>query len=457
MSTATAPLPARRPAHRGPTRAIRAFFTGISAVGIKELRGRMRGRRAFIVLTVYLLLLSAFAFGIYAYLRQQAALQADTMFRDVMSERPFVTGLFTGAGGMALSADIGHAIFSGLLLVLTLLVLVLAPAFTTGAISMEREKQTIDLLVTTPLSTLGMVTGKLLSALTYVFLLILASVPLMAVVFVFGGVGPEDLARAYVILFATAFGMGAIGLFISALTRRTQTATVVTLIVVLVLTLGSAAIHEFWKVLSTATAQTQAGFIPVQRSDRAPQALLWLNPFVGDIDLICTTAPGGYQRYTCDYLAAVTGMPLFTSPQTSDCPPGMLCAVPAGGDVATFDLKMLDAVAVTDAGPAPAPVADVDPEPQALPAFGLPRDTFWPRSALAFVVVGIVLTLASAQLVSPTRRLHLPRRGRHVPATVLAAAVTSGPYDASHLIPADAGASPSDPSDGSDAIEEVPR
>ena len=48
-------------------------------------------------------------------------------------------------------------IFSGLLLVETLLVLVLAPAFTTGAISLEREKQTLDLLVATPLSTLGMV------------------------------------------------------------------------------------------------------------------------------------------------------------------------------------------------------------------------------------------------------------------------------------------------------------
>ena len=43
--------------------------------------------------------------------------------------------------------------------------LVLAPAFTTGAISLEREKQTLDLLVTTPLSTLGMVIGKLFSAL----------------------------------------------------------------------------------------------------------------------------------------------------------------------------------------------------------------------------------------------------------------------------------------------------
>ena len=34
---------------------------GIVAIGVKELRGRMRGRRAFIILTIYLLLLGGFA------------------------------------------------------------------------------------------------------------------------------------------------------------------------------------------------------------------------------------------------------------------------------------------------------------------------------------------------------------------------------------------------------------
>ncbi len=49
------------------------FWSGITAVSIKELRGRMRGRRAFVVLTIYLLLLSLFSFAIYVYLKQQAA------------------------------------------------------------------------------------------------------------------------------------------------------------------------------------------------------------------------------------------------------------------------------------------------------------------------------------------------------------------------------------------------
>src|SRR3954471_4906190 len=59
-------------------RRLSRFWSGITAVSIKELRGRMRGRRAFVVLTIYLLLLSLFAFAIYVYLKQQAVTVVNT-------------------------------------------------------------------------------------------------------------------------------------------------------------------------------------------------------------------------------------------------------------------------------------------------------------------------------------------------------------------------------------------
>ena len=49
----------RRP--RLPSLSLRRTAGGIAAVGVKELRGRMRGRRAFVILTIYLLLLGGFA------------------------------------------------------------------------------------------------------------------------------------------------------------------------------------------------------------------------------------------------------------------------------------------------------------------------------------------------------------------------------------------------------------
>lgn len=394
------------------------FWSGISAVSIKELRGRMRGRRAFAVLTIYLLLLGLFSFAIYVYLKQQASLVVtSTVFPGVPRDFPgFPTPSGqTLANGTALSAAIGHGIFGGLLFLETLLVLVLAPAFTTGAISLEREKQTLDMLVTTPLSTLGMIVGKLFSALSYVFLLIIASIPLASLVFVFGGVGPEDLVRGYGFLFALAFGMGAIGLFISALVRRTQTATVVTFVVVLFLSIGTAAVHQFWNMASKSTATSSV--ITTQRG-KAPEALLWLNPFVADVDMICATAPDAY-HVTCDYISTVTGRPYFGTPTTTQPgfrEPGFPMEVPdkGGDDVVRFPANPGGGFVGADGAVECPPNARCVAPPiagaqAAVVSFGFPRDTFWPKSAIAFLILGLTLTLVSAQLVSPTRRLRLPR------------------------------------------------
>jgi ABC-type transport system involved in multi-copper enzyme maturation permease subunit len=416
------------------------FWSGINAVGIKELRGRMRGRRAFVVVTIYLALLSLLCFAVYVFMKQTGVLNGasvpltgtDGGLRGI----PF-PGFDNGNGnvtttGTALSAAIGHAMFGALLAVETLLVMVLAPAFTSGAISLEREKQTLDLLVTTPLSTLGMVVGKLISALSYVFLLIIASIPLASLVFVFGAVGPEDLVRGYVELFALAFGMGALGLFISALTKRTQTATVLTYVLVLVLTIGTVALHQFWLVAARRTSNSS--LVVTTRPFNAPEALLYLNPFVADADLICTTAPGA--DHLCEYMSQVTGKPYFGTPASN--PTGIVddsnfttvapdagFAGASGGGVATGGVV----VGVNQGGgvfvgpdgvplPVPVPVdcapnakCVVNPPAQAATSLslGFPRDTFWPKSAAAFGILGLLLTLLAAQLVAPTRRLRVRR------------------------------------------------
>ncbi|MET0772207.1 MAG: ABC transporter permease subunit [Candidatus Limnocylindrales bacterium] len=378
------------------------FAHGVTAVTSRELRGRMRGRRAFVILTIYLVLLAAIAFGIYAYLQREAELDAVLRMRN--NEEGF--GSIGGVSpGFALSARVGHTLFSGILLLETLLVLILAPAFTASAISSEREHQTLDLLVTTPLSTLGIVVGKLISALAWVLVLIVASVPLMSLVFVFGSVGPEDVLRAYVLLFTLAFGMGAIGLFLSALVRRTQAATVLASVVVLVLALGTIPVHALWSVLGTTTSRSQTGITTIRTPNRGPDALLWLNPLVGAMDLICTTAPGGYERYTCDYVGAVTHTPFFGGQGDVRDERQILIddmeEIPAGGVVFR---------AVADVGGVK-PI-EIDPADQPIASLGFPRDTFWPRNAAAFVGLGIVLTLLATQLVAPTRRLHLRLRRR---------------------------------------------
>ena len=157
------------------------FSSGISAIIVKELRGRMRGRRAFIIITLHVLLLAVFAWMFMRILEESNS--ADVVRR---------------AGQLRVRDDRPRASSSGSCCVQTLMVAVLAPAATAGAISSEREHQTLELLAVTPISSLAIVLGKLVSALAWLFVLILASIPVTALVFVFGGVAPDDVLRGYV-------------------------------------------------------------------------------------------------------------------------------------------------------------------------------------------------------------------------------------------------------------------
>jgi ABC-type transport system involved in multi-copper enzyme maturation permease subunit len=342
------------PPRRPRLAALRDVGTGIAAVGVKELRGRMRGRRAFAILTVHLLLLAGFAWAI-----------------ETIQEQSLGIGF---AGAFSASSQIGRNLFIALLLLQTLIVVVLAPAATAGSISLEREKQTLDLLATTPISSLAIVLGKLLSALFWVFMLILASIPITALVFTFGGVGPDDVLRGYAVLVVTAIGLGSIGLFFSALVKRTQAVTVVNIVTMLALTGGTAFIFVFWGVMTDWRVQQGAPrnetlIESLQR--RPPEALLYLNPFVAQADVICNTETGF--GFFCSAIGTVTDRQLVGFAQ------------PGEGD------------------------GGIAPD-----QFGVVRDSFWPRSLAAWLVLTVVLIVLSVQLVTPTRRwrLRLPRPRR---------------------------------------------
>ncbi len=103
---------------------------------------------------------------------------------------------------------------------------VIAPAFTAGAITGERERQTYDLLQTTLLATPSFVIGKLESALGYILLLLLSGIPLQSIAFLFGGVTEAELALSFVILMVTAVALGTVGIYFSAAMPRTLVASI---------------------------------------------------------------------------------------------------------------------------------------------------------------------------------------------------------------------------------------
>jgi hypothetical protein len=121
-------------------------------------------------------------------------------------------------------------------------------------------------------------------------------------------------------------------------------------------------------------------------------------------------------------MSQVTGKPYFGTPTNNGFDDlkggadfgGVGVAEPGGGAAIGPNGVLLPVpnVAVAECPPdaaciAPQPVQAADSSL----SLGFPRDTFWPKSTAAFLALGVVLTLASAQLVAPTRRWRLRRPG----------------------------------------------
>src|ERR671910_2823196 len=134
----------------------------------RELVERMRGRRTFVVLTIYLGVLAGILYLVYQANRG-------------------TTGSSFGAPVATQIASVGRGIFEWLLFFMLLLVLFLVPGQTSGAIAGERERQTLVPLQITLLRPVSLLLGKIGASLAFLLLLLVATVPLLSVSYLIGG------------------------------------------------------------------------------------------------------------------------------------------------------------------------------------------------------------------------------------------------------------------------------
>lgn len=334
-------------------------FAGVSAIWIRELRGRMRGKRAFIFITIYLAILT----GLF-----WAALQAGREFWTI---------------GALESISFGRGIFAAVMFIETLVIVALAPAYTAGLISQEREKQTFDLLSVTPISSLSIILGKLLSGLSYLGLVVGASIPIASVAFLFGGIDVIDLVRGYTILVVTGVGVGAIGVWCSAAMKRTQPATVSAFVITALLVLGATG---SWIILNSRVAEDGT------RLPQPPEALLYLNPFAAMADVNCQAT--GSTCFVGDSLAPRVPDPFANGGLIAPQPAGVGQAVPLGPD------GMPVGGAFVPGGPG-------FQQPVSVPGGG-----FWPKTVITYLLLTPLAIFGAAQSVSPTRRWRWPGRSR---------------------------------------------
>jgi ABC-type transport system involved in multi-copper enzyme maturation permease subunit len=171
----------------------------------KELKGRMRGRQGFIMIGSYITLISFFIVLIYLFLAADESMSS---------------------GDPGFLQTVGKIIFSTVVLLELLMLGFIGPALTSGAISSERERKTIDLLRTSLLSAGALVFGKLSSAVVFLLLLIFTAIPIQSLAFFLGGVGMAEMIISTLMLVVTAIFFCTLGLFFSSFSQRTLIATV---------------------------------------------------------------------------------------------------------------------------------------------------------------------------------------------------------------------------------------
>jgi ABC-type transport system involved in multi-copper enzyme maturation permease subunit len=104
------------------------------------------------------------------------------------------------------------------------LVSLLAPIFTAGAITQEKDSQTYDILLATPLSNAQILLGSLMSRLFFVIALLVSGIPIFSTTRIFGGVAINAIVLSVSIAAATAVITGSLAMAIATFkvgTRRT--------------------------------------------------------------------------------------------------------------------------------------------------------------------------------------------------------------------------------------------
>ena len=113
------------------------------------------------------------------------------------------------------------------------------PSSTSGSISGEKERKTLDILLSSKMNTYSIVIGKLMASLNMVMLLAVSSLPVLSIVFLFGGITALDLVVMLVTLMVSGVFVGSIGILFSAVCKKTTTATVLSYSSILALIAGT--------------------------------------------------------------------------------------------------------------------------------------------------------------------------------------------------------------------------
>lgn len=212
----------------------------INPVVQKDLKTKLRGWRTPVLISSYVILLTAILFLFFS-----ASNMMDPVYLRAFNPRLAVNGY-------------------NLLIVFQFALLFLAvPAITATSISGERERQTLDLMLVTKTPPVKIITGKIIISIAHTMLLLISSMPVLGAVFFFGGIGFEDILKLLLFYVVTAFFVASLGVFVSTLFRRNIMSIITTYILAGLITFGP----FIFLLIRTIVMEARIGSVDISYAD----------------------------------------------------------------------------------------------------------------------------------------------------------------------------------------------
>ena len=177
----------------------------------KELRVSSRRRRNYLLRFAYILLLSIFILSIWY----------STIGIRSSGSIVYIASRLSQAGKHIITTIVWFQFIAAQVIAIVML---------SSSVSDEIHTGTLNVLLTTPISSFQIVIGKLLSKLLQLILLLAISLPLLAIVRVFGGVTWDYIVSSVCITLTAAVLVGTLSLMLSMIFRHAYNVIIVTIL-----------------------------------------------------------------------------------------------------------------------------------------------------------------------------------------------------------------------------------
>ncbi|MFQ5601611.1 MAG: ABC transporter permease [Candidatus Krumholzibacteriia bacterium] len=177
---------------------------GLWAIYAREMRGYFTSPIAYVVTTVFLVLVGLFFIN---------------AVRNYIAFDSYVRERMLALGQESTPADVHQYLLRRLITTFGAITLFVLPFVTMGSFAEEHRSGTMELLMTSPVGQRQIVLAKFLAASTFFLLLLLLGLGLVSTLFFYGNPHPHSVLVGFLGVFLQGESFLVVGMFISSLTR----------------------------------------------------------------------------------------------------------------------------------------------------------------------------------------------------------------------------------------------